>query len=54
MGSALVYLCVIASQQDKEALDDLAMELELADEDESVMCVKNVSVLMHSIINVCF
>lgn len=26
-------------QQDKEALDDLTMELELADEDESVMYV---------------
>ena len=31
--------CIIASQQDKEALDDLTMELELADEDEPVMCV---------------
>ena len=28
-------------QDEKEALDDLAMELELADEDEDVLCVKS-------------
>ena len=30
-------------QEEKEALDDLAMELELADEDEPVLCVFEIS-----------
>lgn len=29
----------VREQQEKEALDDLSMELELADEDEPVLCV---------------
>jgi hypothetical protein len=29
----------VALQEEKEALDDLSMELELADEDEPVLCV---------------
>ena len=33
-------------QQEKEALDDLAMELELADEDEPVLCAPSRPILL--------
>ena len=39
-GPVLTLNSLPYSQQEKEALDDLAMELELADEDQPVMYVQ--------------
>lgn len=48
-----VLMCSSRGQEEKEALDDLSMELELADEDEPILYIPPFIVVLSSLTQRC-